>query len=400
MEKELDSGIFQFLVLSFSFSDSAQHRCPKCERAVQSFKSKKETIKIHSHSFLGLPVLLEFPRYRVNHKECGYPYLNLPDIIHPQHRITKDYSKYIYELCKVLNLSDIEKMTGISDSLIREIDYSIVKEKVSARKIPNLKTVGIDEIQSGKGHQYFHIIYEMDQEEVLHVGEGRKMTDLAPFFWKYRKYLSGIEWMVMDFWEAFTKVFLRFCNNGKIIHDHFHIKKHLNEALDSLRKIEFKKAKEEKKHEVFYRKKWLLLKNRVNLHSSQRSYLNSLLSINRRLQKAYLLKEDFSRFWKFKKYGNAVRFWNSWKKSLRWQRIKPLQDFAAMFDRHFENIMNTFKRKQPLKMGYIEGSNNKIKTLIRRHYGIRDHEYLKLKIVQTCSKSLKSFTPYSHSITI
>ncbi|MCC5815835.1 MAG: ISL3 family transposase, partial [Leptospira sp.] len=381
------------MVLSFRFSESASHVCPKCGGSVNSFKSKNETIKIHAESAFGFPVLLEFPRYRVNHSQCGYPYLKLPDIVHPEHRITKDYSEFIYELCKVMTLSNIEKLTGISDSLIRDLDFSMVKEKVEARKIENLKTVGLDEIQSGKGHQYFHIIYEMDQEEVLHVGEGRKKVDLAPFLWKYRKYLGNVEWMVMDFWDAFTNVFSRFCKNGKIIHDHFHIKKHLNEALDKLRKIEFKKAKENQEHEVFFRKKWLLLKNRINLLRKQRTHLKELLSVNRRLLKAYLLKEEFSRFWKFKKLGNAKRFWKSWKQSLRWQRLKPLQEFSAMFDRHSENIFNTFRRKEPLKMGYIEGSNNKIKTLIRQHYGYRNNEYLKLKIIQSCSKSLKGFQP-------
>lgn len=388
------------MVFSFRFSESASHVCPNCGETIKSFKSKNETIKIHAQSVFGFPVLLEFPRYRVNHSHCGYPYLKLPEIIHPDHRITKDYSEYIYELCKVMTLTDIEKMTGISDSLIRDLDLSIVKEKVESRNIDNLKTLGVDEIQSGKGHQYFHIIYEMDQEEVLHVGEGRKKVDLAPFFWKYRKYLSNVEWMVMDFWDAFTNVFSRFCKKARIIHDHFHIKKHLNEALDKLRKIEFKIAKEKNNHEIFFRKKWLLLKNRFNLLHKQKSSLNELLSVNRRLLKAYLLKEDFSRFWKYKHLGNAKRFWESWKKSLRWQRLKPLQEFAAMFDRHSENIFNTFRRKEPLKMGYIEGSNNKIKTLIRQHYGYKNNEYLKLKIIQSCSKSLKGFQPLNKPITI
>lgn len=387
-------------MFSFGFSESASHVCPKCGKTVKSFKSKNETIKIHSHSVFGFPVLLEFPRYRVNHPECGYPYLDLPDIVHPNHRITKDYIEYIYELCKVMTLTDIEKMTGISDSLIRDLDLSIVKEKVESRNIENFKTLGVDEIQSGKGHQYFHIVYEMDQEEVLHVGEGRKKVDLIPFFWKYRKKLPNVEWMVMDFWDAFTNVFSRFCKNAKIIHDHFHIKKHLNEALDKLRKLEFKKAKEKHMQEVFFRKKWLLLKNRFNLQRKQKSFLNELLSVNRRLLKAYLLKEDFSKFWKYKNLGNAKRFWDSWKKSLRWQRLKPLQEFAAMFDRHSENIFNTFRRKEPLKMGYIEGSNNKIKTLIRQHYGYKNNEYLKLKIIQSCSKSLKGFQPLYKPITI
>ena len=71
---------------------------------------------------------------------------------------------------------------------------------------------------------------------------------------------------------------------------------------------------------------------------------------------------------------------------------RELSDYDPDGDK--EGIMNYFHRKDAIKMGYIEGLNNKIKTLIRQHYGYRDKEYLRMKIIQTGSRSLKHYVPF------
>lgn len=307
--------------------------------------------------------------------------------------MTARYAEWIYEKCKVTTYKALGIETGLHDTTIRSIEKVILTERIAKRKITSLHTLGADEIQTGSGHDYSTIITEMDQEEVLWVGKGHKMADLAPFFWQYRKLLPQVEWVVMDMWKGFVTVFSRFCKNGNIIFDHFHIVKHLNDAINKLRIQEYKKATGTGR-DIMKGKKWLLLRRSAHLTKNQKTSLNDLLKMNSRILKAYLLKEEFQQIWSYKKWGWAMRFWTNWKKKLRWQHLGPLQDFARMFDAHQEGIMNFFHRKDAIKMGYIEGLNNKVKTLIRMHYGYRDKEYLRLKIIQTGSRSLKHYVPY------
>ena len=307
--------------------------------------------------------------------------------------MTKKYANWIYEKCKVMTYKALGAETGLHDTTIRKIEKNILQQKIASREISSLRTLGVDEIQTGRGHEYSTIITEMDQEEVLWVGDGHKMRDLAPFFWQYRRFLPQVEWMVMDMWQGFISAFGRFCKNGKIIFDHFHVVKHLNEAINKLRIQEYKSAKGADK-KIMKGKKWLLLRRSRHLSKSQKSSLNELLKINRKLFKAYLLKEEFQKIWSYRKWGWAMRFWTNWKKKLRWQRLEPLQEFVRMFEAHKDGILNYFLRKDHLKMGYIEGMNNKVKTLIRMHYGFRDKEHLRMKIIQAGSKSLKHYVPY------
>ncbi|MGB9716491.1 MAG: transposase [Thermodesulfovibrionales bacterium] len=88
----------------------------------------------------------------------------------------------------------------------------------------------------------------------------------------------------------------------------------------------------------------------------------------------------------------ALRSWEKWKSQLKWQRLEPYKKFARMIDRHIDGILACCDRYVPF--GYIEATNLKARNIIRRAYGYRDKEYMKLKIIQGCS-SLGVFKPWN-----
>ena len=117
-------------------------------------------------------------------------------------------------------------------------------------------------------------------------------------------------------------------------------------------------------------------------HSMARA-LKTLLSANKRLNTAYVLKESFGQLWSYEREGWARRFFENWRGSLKWQRLKPFEKFAAMIDRHWDGIAAYCQAENKVSLGFVEGLNNKIRVIQRRAYGLRDEEYLRLKIL-TC----------------
>lgn len=79
----------------------------------------------------------------------------------------------------------------------------------------------------------------------------------------------------------------------------------------------------------------------------------------------------------------ARRFFENWRSSLKWQRLEPYEKFAKMIDRHWDGIAAYCKPENKVSLGFVEGLNNKIRVIQRRSYGLRDEEYLRLKIL-TC----------------
>jgi transposase len=101
------------------------------------------------------------------------------------------------------------------------------------------------------------------------------------------------------------------------------------------------------------------------------------------LHTAYLLKESFGQLWGYKREGWARRFFENWCCALKWQRLKPYEEFAKMIDRHWDGIAAFCQLENKVSLGFVEGLNNKIRVIQRRAYGLRDEEYLRLKVL-TC----------------
>src|SRR6185503_6643563 len=131
------------------------------------------------------------------------------------------------------------------------------------------------------------------------------------------------------------------------------------------------------KREVVKGKRWLLLTRWVNLSSSKKQMLTELFRMNRKVMKAYLLKESLDRLWMYTYEGAMLRYLQSWIDQLRWQRLPAFQKLAQMLLDHLDGILNYCRTK--VRMGVVEAVNGNVKTLLRRGRGYKNLRYLLLK---------------------
>ena len=151
---------------------------------------------------------------------------------------------------------------------------------------------------------------------------------------------------------------------------------HANEAVTEVRRAEFFR-KGGAARELIKGKHWLLLTRWVHLNTNKKRQLNELFALNRRVMKAYLLKESLDRLWNYTYEGAMLRYLQSWIDQLRWQRLKPMEKLARTLLNHLEGILNYCKIKVP--MGVVEAVNGNIKSLLRRGRGYKNLRYLLLK---------------------
>ena len=151
---------------------------------------------------------------------------------------------------------------------------------------------------------------------------------------------------------------------------------HANKAIDEVRRAEFFR-KGGRMRGVVKGKRWLLLTRWMNLDSQKRQQLNELFALNRRVMKAYLLKESLERLWTYRYEGAMLRYLQSWIDQLRWQRLVPFQNLAFMLLDHLDGILNYCRTK--VRFGVVEAINGNIKTLFRRGRGYKNLGYLLLK---------------------
>lgn len=194
----------------------------------------------------------------------------------------------------------------------------------------------------------------------------------------------AIRLAVMDMWTAFRNTTAARAPQAAILYDKFHVLRHLNDAMDRVRKAEYKRLTHRPDRKYIKGQKYVLLSRRENLSPEKRRRLQTLLAANKRLNTAYVLKEQFGQLWAYQREPWARRFFEQWRASLRWQRLKPFEHFAALIERHWDGIAAYCRPENKVALGFVEGLNNKIRVIQRRAYGLRDEDYLHLKIL-TCT---------------
>lgn len=376
--------------------ESRRHVCDGCGQEVSSKHSSYMQEVRHLRLFR-YQTVLRFEKIKVRCPRCGVRAERI-DFLYEGARVTKELAHETAELCKVMTIEDISVFEGLHWETVKNIDKKAIQEGQRKRGLEGIETLGIDEISVGRGHNYFHIISSLDGpsgSEVIYVGEGRKEENVEGFWkWFRKERAKRVTHGVMDMWKGFKKSFMTHCPTAKIIYDKFHVMRHLLNALNEVRKAEFRKAGKAMKG-VLCGKKFILLKKKSRLRKKAREALKELLTLNRRIYKAHLLKECFGQLWSYRYKGAAKRFWEHWKDQLKWQRLEPYKSFARMIDDHLEGILAYCDKK--VSLGYIEGTNLKARNIIRRAYGYRDREYMKLKIIQGCS-SIGVFKPYPYPL--
>jgi transposase len=283
-----------------------------------------------------------------------------------------------------MTIQDVARELRLHWHTVKELEKQYMEEQLRRFPPRSPRVIGIDEISIRKGHTYRVVASDLERHRPIWFGgEDRSKESLDLFYKSLKpKQKAKIRLVVMDMWRAFEASTKENVPNTSILYDKFHVIRHLGEALDKVRRIEYKRLSE-KDREVIKGQKYILLSHRENLTTTGRESLKKMLQQNKRLNIAYLLKESFGELWSYESEVWARKFFEHWKASLKWQRLKPYEEFAKMIERHWDGIAAYCKPENKVALGFVEGLNNKIRVIQRRAYGLRDTEYLRLNIL-TC----------------
>jgi transposase len=315
--------------------------------------------------------------YRVHCPDCGVRREKVP-LLPSKAPFSKRFEDAVGLACEMASARQVGRQFGLAASTVRAIDLRYLERWNASRRTPALRQMGVDEIYLGKKQKFLSVVCNLETGEPLWFGRERKKESLDGFFQAAlsARQRRGIEAACVDMWEPYRRSIEQWAPNCKIIYDKFHIMQHANAAVDEVRRAEFFR-KGGRTRGVVKGKRWLLLSRWVNLDSGKKRQLNTLFALNRRVLKAYLLKESLDRLWTYHYEGAMLRYLQNWLDQLRWQRLKPFEKLAQMLLDHLEGILNYCRTK--VSMGVVEAVNGNIKRLLRRGRGYQNLHYLLLK---------------------
>lgn len=303
-------------------------------------------------------------------------------------RFTQRFEDEIGRQCRELSVARVAAKNRLSWDQVRRIEISYMKGLLAKQPpITQLRALGVDEVSIRRRHRYATVVADLDQLRPIWLGgTGRKEEDLDRFYASIGPEVSQtIRLAVMDMWKPFRNSTERHAPNARIVYDKFHILNHLADALDQVRRSEYQRVND-KERKFIKGQRYTLLSNRANLELDGKRSLQLLLKANSRLHKAYLLKESFGQLWSYNNPTWARKFFDNWKAQLRWSRLEPYCKFADMIERHWDGIISYCHPDNKVSLGFMEGLNTKIRLIQRRAYGIKDPEYLRLKVLTSFIK--------------
>jgi transposase len=191
----------------------------------------------------GWRIYVEFERWRVNCPRCGGVYVERLDWLAKNPRFTQRFAMHVGALCREMTNKAVADLERLHDSTVKDLDKIYMRKQVDRAGMPAPRDIGVDEVAIRKGHNYRRSGWG---------GQGRTEADFDLFFAALGpKKTARIELAAMDMWKPFRNSLARNAPQARVVFDKFHIMRHLSDALDEVRRSEYRRlaGKEPRLHQ-------------------------------------------------------------------------------------------------------------------------------------------------------
>lgn len=252
---------------------------------IRSFYDKK-TRRVRNLSSGDTRVYLEFESRRIACKACGKVKRERLEFLADNPFYTKRFADYVGKRCRSSTIKDIANELKLDWHSVKDLDKEYMAKLLNKTGTPAPTMIGVDEISIRKGHTYRIVVSDLERRRPIWFGgEDRSTESMDAFYtWLGPKKSRKIKLAVMDMWKPFA-ISLRkkgHAPGALILFDKFHVMKHLGEALDAVRKSEYRRLSG--KDRAFIKgQRYTLLSNRENLTQEGKASLKKLLALKSRI---------------------------------------------------------------------------------------------------------------------
>jgi len=357
--------------------------CPVCGMRVKG--RFEEKIRRWRHlAVFGTTTWIEGPIRRLRCPTCDKVQTEAVPWARHRSSFTRHFEDAVGFLAQKLDHTAVSKLFGISWGAVGSVAERLVAEQLHEDRFENLRAIGVDEFSFRRHHRYLTIVIDHDRERVIWAGEGKSSETLASFFDELGpERCASIELVSIDMAAAFIKAIEEALPNASIVFDHFHVARLATDAVTEVRRTLTRQLDPDERTAT-KGTRWALLKNPENLRASEKAKLELVRKTNKRLYRAYLLKETFLDIFTYKSRFYARRALDAWLAWAQRSRLAPFIRLARTVRRHLDGILAFIPSR--LTNARLEGMNNKVRLISHRAFGFHSAQPLIAMIYLCCSK--------------
>lgn len=354
-----------------------KQRCGRCGRRSPGYDQGEGRRRWRALDLGEMRSFVEADAPRVNCAEHGPTVIQVPWARHNAGH-TRAFDDTVAWLATHTSKTAITVLLRIAWATVGAIVARVVDEaRAEVDPFDGLVRIGIDEISYKRGHRYLTVVVDHDSGRLVWAAKGHDKKTLAGFFDALGdQRCTQIRLVSCDAAEWIGDVVRARCENATVCLDAFHLVKWVTDALDEVRRETWNEARRggmrtharDLKHA-----RYALWKNPEDLTARQQAKLAWVAKVNRRLYRAYLLKEQFRAIIAVKGV-RALLMLEQW---LDWAARSRIASFVELGRRIRKNLPGIEAALlHDLSNALIESTNTKIRVLTRVAYGFKEPEHL------------------------
>ena len=282
------------------------------------------------------------------------------------------------------SLTQAKELLGLHWDALQRIMDRAVERGLARRELEQLRYLGLDEKSFRRGQSYISLLTDLEGSRVLEVTEGRNQAAAELLLATLgEKQLAQVEAVAMDMAGYYAAAARAALPQAAIVHDKFHIAKHLGEAVDQVRRRENKELLQEG-DATLKGSRQLWLYNPQNMSAEKRASFAQLKDLNLKVARAWAIKELFTELWNYSYEGSARKFFKKWFGWASRSQLRPMIKVARMLQAHLDNILTYLRH--PITNAVTEGLNSKIQAIKANARGFRSFLNYRTRILFFCGK--------------
>lgn len=358
--------------------------CPECATACRVYDRSPRRVWRHLDT-MRFETFLHCEPPRIECAQHGVKSMALP-WAGKHSRFTQLFEAFAVDvICASRSLKDAGKLLRLNWHQLHGIMKRAVQRGLERRERDEIPWIGMDEKSFRKGHNYISLMNDIEGARVLDVVEGREGPVANDLILKaldegQREMVCGV---AIDMSAPYISAIRKHLPHADIVHDKFHIAKHLNEAVDKTRRKEHHKLLKNKDGRLTGTK-YAWLKGMENLCDETQAQVDALAKAELDVAKAWYIKELFRHFWTRRDVSFARSYFDWWYKQAFETGLPEIRKVARMIKRHFANILTYFECY--ITNAVSEGINSKIQAIKANARGFRNFENYRTSILFFCGK--------------
>lgn len=346
------------------FSSGAKFTCPECGEAEQGVHDTRARTWRHLNFFQYQAFIhADLPRVRCS--GCGKTKQVPVPWARPGSGFSLLMEALLVVLAKQMPVRAVAQLMDMHDGQIWRILDHYVETARQQEDFSSVKSIGLDETASRRGHNYISLFHDLDQKRLLFACEGRNKSVVAEFVNDLEAHggqAAKIDSVCIDMSKSYVAGVGESLPDAEITFDPFHVMAIVNKAVDLVRR------QEAKTEPLLKRTRYLWLRNEANHSQKQQQHFESLPKKRLKTARAWRIKTTLQEI-----YQQCHTVYDAEKALKRWYkwaircRLEPMKDAARTIKRHWKGILSWFDGH--LNNGGVEGTNSIIQAAKARARG-------------------------------